>query len=126
MELKSNTRNESFKRDEVSFVIENDKTPSFDEMRERISDEMKKPEETIKVYNVKGNFGLKRFNVYAYVYDSEEDLKKAEQKSQKQIKAAKEEAKKAHEESKKAKAEAAKPAEAPAEVPAEPAEAPAN
>ena len=75
-----------------------------------ISEQTKKPEENIEVYNIKGNFGSNNFVIDARVYDSADDLKKAEQKTQKQRKADKEEAKKPAEE---------KPAEAPAEAPAE-------
>jgi ribosomal protein S24E len=85
-DIKINTRNELFKRNEIIFKLDTEKTPSFEEMRKIISEEVKKPEENINVYNIKGKFGLKQFNVYAYVYDSKEDLKKAEQKTQKQRK----------------------------------------
>ena len=95
MEMKLNTRNELFKRDEVSFRLDSEKNPSFEEMKKKVSEQVKKPEETINVYNIKGNFGLNQFNVDAYVYDSKEDLKKAEQKTQKQRKKELEDAKKA-------------------------------
>jgi len=116
MEIKSNIRNELFKRNEIIFSLNNEKTPSFEEMKKKISEQLKKPEENINVYNIKGHFGLKQFNISFYIYDSKEDLKKAEQKTQKQRNSAKEEAKKAHEEAKKPKKALS---EAPAETPLE-------
>ena len=101
MEIKSNIRNELFKRDETIFLLDAEKTPSFKEMRKKISEQVKKPEENINIYNIKGNFGLKQFNINTYVYDSKEDLEKAEQKTQKQRKAESEEAKKSSEETNK-------------------------
>jgi len=86
MKIETNTRNELFKRNEIIFKLDAEKTPSFEEMRKMISEEVKKPEENINVYNIKGKFGLKQFNVHVHVYDSKEDLKKAEQKTQKQRK----------------------------------------
>jgi ribosomal protein S24E len=136
MEFKSDTRNELFKRNEINAELESDKNLSFDEVRKMISEQTKKPEENIEVYNIKGNFGSNNFVVDARVYDSVEDLKKAEQKTQKQRKADAEDAKKAAEEKKTeepAEAEASseapaedkseqteeKPAEKPVEAPAE-------
>ena len=115
MEIKKDFRNELFKRKEVSFVIQSGKNPSFAEMKTKISEHFKKPEEAIDVFNVNGKFGRDTFLVKAYVYDSKEDFEKAIQKSRKQRKAekkAEEEKKKAEAESKKAEEEAAKAASA--------------
>jgi len=98
MEIKANIRNELFKRNEIVFKLNAEKTPSFEEMRKMISEQVKKPEENIDAYNIKGNFGLKQFNINAYVYDSKEDLKKAEQKTQKQRKGESDKTKKTTEE----------------------------
>jgi len=122
METKTNTRNELFKRNEMSFELESEKNPIFDEMRKQISEETKKPEENINVYNIKGNFGSNQFKINAYVYDSKGDLEKAEQKTQKQRKAEVEDAKKVAED--KSKAEEASVEEKPVEEKKE--EAPAE
>ena len=120
METKTDTRNELFKRNEMSFELESEKNPSFDEMKKQVSEETKKSEEQINVYNIKGNFGSQQFKVDAYVYDSKEDLESAEQKTQKQRKAEVEDAKKSAEEAKKpVEEETAKPAEEVKEAPAE-------
>lgn len=113
MEIKINTRNELFKRNEIGFRLNNEKTPSFEEMKKKIAEQVKKPEENIDVYSIKGHFGLKQFNINAYVYDSKEDLKKAEQKTQKQRKGESEKTKKTKAE------ETAKTEETPAKAPIE-------
>lgn len=117
MEIKKDIRNELFKRSEISFKTDSEKNPGFEEMRKKISEQLKKPEENIDVYNIKGNFGLKQFSIDAYVYDSKEDLKKAEQKTQKQRKTDLDKTKKADEET--SKEEKTKTEETFAEVPAE-------
>lgn len=105
MELKKNIKNSLLKRQEISFLVENDKNPGFSEMKKKISDELKKPEENIEVYGVSGKFGRNTFLVKAYVYDSRKDLDaiKILNKTKKQRKTEAEEAKKADEEAKKPK-----------------------
>ena len=113
METSKNIKNDLLKRNEISFILEADKNPSFDEMRKKISEDFKKKEETIDVYGVRGSFGSNKFKVQANIYNTKEDLDKAVQLTQKQrgeIKKASEDAKKADDEAKKAKAEE-KPAE---------------
>jgi len=121
MDIKSDIRNELFKRNEIEAEIEAEKNPSFDEVRKMISESTKKPEEAIDAYGVKGSFGINKFTINAYVYDSKEDLEKAKQLTQKQRKAEVEEAAKAAEEAAKP-AEEAPAEEAPAEEAAKPAE----
>lgn len=109
METIKNIKNDLLKRQEISFILESDKNPSFDDMRKKISEDFKKKEEVIDVYGVKGSFGSDKFKVQANIYNTKEDLDKAIQLTQKQrgeIKKASEDAKKAEDESKKAKAEA--------------------
>jgi ribosomal protein S24E len=110
METKKQIRNDMFRRQEVSFVLEAEKNPNFDECRKLISEKFSKPEENIDVYGVRGSFGSKSFVIKAYVYDSKEDLQKAVQKTGKQREAEK----KAEEERKKAEEEAKKAEETPA------------
>jgi ribosomal protein S24E len=101
MEEQSNTRNELFKRNELKFVFEGEKNPGFDESRKLVSKSIKKPEEFLDVFRIKGSFGTNKFLIEAHAYDSVEALKKAEQKTQKQRALDKESAKKTYEESKK-------------------------
>lgn len=86
MEIKKDIKNELFKRKELSIILESEKNPNFDDIRKKISEKFSKPEENIDVYNINGKFGRKTFLIKAYVYDSVQDLKKAEQKTQKQRK----------------------------------------
>jgi len=108
MELKKDIKNTLMKRHEVSFIVEAEKNPSFSEMKQKISSEMKKPEENIDVYGIQGKFGRGTFLIKAYVYDSKEDYDaiKILSKTKKMRTTEKEEAKKAIEEAKKAKEEA--------------------
>jgi len=69
-------RNDLLKRQEVSIILEAEKNPGFEEMKKKISEEFKKPEEVVDVYNIKGSFGSKEFKIDAYIYDSKEDLEK--------------------------------------------------
>ena len=94
MRVLSEFRNELFKRNEVSYNLDSEKNPSFDEVRKKISEKEKKPEENIDVDNIKGSFGSHTFKIKAYIYDSKELKDKAVQKTQKQRKAEAEEAKK--------------------------------
>jgi ribosomal protein S24E len=113
MEQTKNIKNALMKRHEVSYIVEESKNPNFPEMKQKISAEMKKPEENIDVYSIQGKFGRETFLVKAYVYDSKEDFDaiKVLCKTKKVRKTEKEEAKKALEEAKKAKEEAEKPKE---------------
>jgi len=100
MEIKLNTRNDLFNRNEINAEIKTEKNPSFDGVKKMLSEEIGKPEENINVYNITGRFGLKKFDIDAYVYDSKKDLEKARQITNKQRKQEKEDSKKAYEEAK--------------------------
>jgi ribosomal protein S24E len=109
MQQTKNIKNTLMKRQEVSYIVEASKNPSFAEMKTKVSEETKKPEEVIDVSEIQGKFGRGTFLVKAYVYDSIEGLNKAVamRKTQKTRVAEK----KAEEESKKAEVEAKKKAE---------------
>jgi ribosomal protein S24E len=121
MKIKSEIKNELFNRQEFVLEVESEINPGFEEMRKKISEKLKKPEEVIEVYNIKGSFGSKTFEIYAHVYDSNEDLEKSVQKTKKQ----RDEEKKVADEAYKATKEliSAGPA---VEVPTEEAPAPAE
>lgn len=107
MEIKENKRNNLFKRQEIEGFVESEKNPGFDAMRKVLSEETKKPEENIDVYNIKSSFGSKTFLVKAFVYDTKDLREKAIVTTRKQrkemAKQAAEEAKAKAEEEKKAK-----------------------
>jgi ribosomal protein S24E len=105
-----------------SLLFEGKATPSNAEVAKAIAAELKADEKTVLVKHIYTGFGKNEAEFEAYVYNSEEDLKKYEPVT----KAMKEAAKKS-EEAAKAEAEAPKeekPAEAPAEQKKE--EAPAE
>jgi len=91
MDIIKNIQNHALKRQELLFKIESEKSPSFSEMKQKISEKFSKPEENIDVYGVKGSFGKKIFEVRANVYDSKKALENAIEmkKTQKQKKAEK-------------------------------------
>ncbi len=84
MQIIENTRNELLKRDEINALVESEQNPNFEEMRKKLSEQIKKPEENINVYSIKGSFGSKEFKIKAYVYDSKDDLEKNKIKTKKQ------------------------------------------
>jgi len=98
MEIKTNTRNELFSRNEIQGTVEAGKNPSYDEVKNMIAEKTAKNEENIEVLGIKGSFGSNKFEINAYVYDSKEDLEKAVQKTQKQKKTEAEDMKKANKE----------------------------
>lgn len=117
METKKNIRNALIKRQELIFEIESEKNPTFEDMKKKVSEEFLKPEENIEVYNIKGSFGKRIFEIKANIYDSKEDLRKmlALKKTQKQRKTEEEEKKKAEEEAKKAQESVTETSEGKAE-----------
>lgn len=109
MEIKQNMRNDLFKRQELVFELEANKNPSFEDVRIKISEDLKKPEGNVDVLSVHGKFGKNVFIIKANVYDSQDDKEKSVsmRKTQKQRKAerkAAEEAKKKAEEEAKSEA----------------------
>jgi len=125
MQIINNIRNDLLKRNEITYLVESEKNPSFDEMKKQVSEQVGKPEENIDVYNIKGSFGSKGFKINSNVYDSKEDLEKSKMKTKKQRdaeKKASEDAAKATEEEKPVDAGALaedKPEQVAQEAPAE-------
>ncbi len=107
MEIKIDSRNELFKRNEIEAVLNSNSNPSFDEVRKLLSERFKKPEENIDVRNILNNFGSHNFMIFANIYDTKENKQACEQKTRKQ--------KIAEKEAKKQKTETKKPAEKPIE-----------
>lgn len=66
--------NKLMKRREISFKIESEKNPNFEDMKKLIVDEFKAEENLIDVYNILGNFGSNSFTISADIYKSKEDL----------------------------------------------------
>ena len=92
MEITSDQRNELFKRQELILKTESETTPNFTDIKNKLAEEIKKPDENIDVYGIKSGFGNKTFSIHADIYDSVEDLNKIK-KLQSTNKQRKEEAK---------------------------------
>ena len=104
------TRNELLKRAEVSFTLESEKNPTYDEMKKIISEKFSKPEEQIHILHVLGHFGKRNFLVQAHVYDEMKNFESVK-KLEKTRKQKKEETKQIADENKKAEEEKKKVAE---------------
>ena len=76
MDVVKNIRNELFRRNELVLKLDSEKNPGFDEAKKKLSEELKKNEDNIDVYRIKGNFGRNSFVISANVYDSKKDLDK--------------------------------------------------
>ena len=70
----SQKRNPSFEREEIIIEVENNVTPSYDEIKKIIG----KNEDLIVVKKVSANFGRYKFMAEAVVYDSVEVKNKIE------------------------------------------------
>lgn len=80
MNILTDRKNDLLKRREVVVEITVNKTPSFLEMQQQLSEKLKATSEVIAVKSIKGEFGNSGFNVEAFVYNSEADKKKFEPK----------------------------------------------
>jgi ribosomal protein S24E len=86
MENLKKIKNNLMEREEIEFTIENDLTPSKEEIIKSLSEKLKKPEENIIVESIRGKFGSNTFSVSVLVYDSVESRKKYEVISKKEKK----------------------------------------
>jgi len=74
------TKNSLLKRRELKLVVEAPSNPGFLKASEIIAHHTKAPTETIVVKNVKGKFGRNTFLIDAFIYNSQTDKDKVEQK----------------------------------------------
>lgn len=97
-------------RKEISghIMFEGKSTPSNENVRKAIASELKADEKLVIVKHIYTSFGSSEASIEAYVYNTEEDLKRIEPKQKKK------------EEKKPAEGAAEAPAEKPAEKPGEP------
>ncbi len=111
--------NPLFNRKEIKIEIESDVTPSYTEVKKLIAEEFKTDADRIKINKIEGRFGIKKFTIFANIYNSKEDKDNFEIKTKKQRetekKAAEEETKKLAEEKKKIEEEKVVETEAPTE-----------
>ncbi|MEX0933023.1 MAG: hypothetical protein WDZ77_02925 [Candidatus Pacearchaeota archaeon] len=81
--IKNERENPLFKRREITFQIEEAKTPSRLEVVNLASEKFSCPKESIKIKNIGGKFGSNVFDVDLYIYNSEEEKNLIEMKKKK-------------------------------------------
>ncbi|MGC8649095.1 MAG: 30S ribosomal protein S24e [Candidatus Micrarchaeia archaeon] len=82
MELKAikDENNNIIKRREIElYVLQDDKTPSKDELKKEVCKKFNLNPETTVIINVNQQFGMKRSKVYVHSYQDKETLNKFEQ-----------------------------------------------
>jgi ribosomal protein S24E len=77
--------NHLFKRKEVKLKIKTQVTPSHDEARKIVAQKFSKSEQNIRIKNILGKFGSKKFIITANIYESEKDKLDTEGKSKKDV-----------------------------------------
>ncbi len=77
-QIRKNLRNELLKRKEIEIVIERVSNPGFENSKRLIVEKFKAPAENIVIKNVKSEFGRREFVIDAFIYDSQDILKKIE------------------------------------------------
>ena len=88
MEIKKQEKNVLFSRQEVSLLLDEGKTPSYAELKVGIAKKLKSDEGLVVVKRVNGQFGKTEVLVDAFVYDSQDALKKFEKEKKKAAEAA--------------------------------------
>ncbi|PIN90689.1 hypothetical protein COU57_02785 [Candidatus Pacearchaeota archaeon CG10_big_fil_rev_8_21_14_0_10_32_14] len=78
MKIIQEKENLLFKRKEIKYLVEGEKTPSRDEAAKIISDNFKSNLENIKIEGIKGKFGRKTFLIDAKIYSSLQDKENIE------------------------------------------------
>ena len=80
MKVENDFRNMLLKRRELKFIVDSNSNPGFKQVVEIISKEFNVSEENIAAKGIKGSFGMNKFLVEAFIYDSKEDKDKIEPK----------------------------------------------
>ncbi|MFH1325304.1 MAG: hypothetical protein ABIH49_00850 [archaeon] len=75
--------NKLFNRKEISLEIETKITPKTEEIKKLISDKFSLPAGNVEMKKINGKFGSNNFIINAFVYNSEEDKNKIENKNKK-------------------------------------------
>lgn len=98
-------QNKLFDREEITFTLSKEVTPTKQEITKMVSEKFNKPEENIIVEHIYGKFGSNVFEVSVIIYDNLESRMKYEIISKKEKKKRADAEKKRLEEEKKAKEE---------------------
>jgi len=91
MEIIEDKENFLLNRREIKIVVEAEKTPSFEEALNIVSENFKAEKDLIVVNEVKGKFGRNTFLISSFIYKSKEDKEKYEREKKKEKEEAKEE-----------------------------------
>lgn len=76
----SEKENALFRRKEVLLEVENNSTPNVSDAEKFVSEKFSTTPEKVKVKKIHSKFGSNKFDVLAFVYDSEEDKNRIEPK----------------------------------------------
>lgn len=98
MKILEDKSNDLLKRREVKIIVEESSNPSMDKARKIVAEEFKAAEEGILIKKIKGKFGRKTFLIVANIYKSNEDKKKIEPQTKKELEEEKKENKEEKEE----------------------------
>ena len=80
MEIKKQFKNSLLGREEIEFLIKENVAPSKEDLKKKLAEKFKKPENSIVIKTIYGNFGKREFLVNVFIYDSEEQKNKIEPK----------------------------------------------
>lgn len=114
MKILEEKQNPLFARRELKISIDEQITPSKDNLRKAIAEKFSVDENLIRVVEINGKFGSQEFVALVDIYESIEEFKRIVKKTKQEIEAekkAEEERLKAEEEAKKAEAEASEGAQ---------------
>jgi ribosomal protein S24E len=80
MEILEDKQNIFLNRREVKIVVEAEKTPTYEDAINILSEQFRADKNLIVVKHVKGRFGRDTFLITAFIYKSEEDKERYEPK----------------------------------------------
>jgi len=83
MEIKRDFKNDLLGRREIIVVVEAEKNPGIEAVKEMISSELKADKELIVVKKLEGHYGKSVFDVEAFIYNSKEEKESVEPKPKK-------------------------------------------
>jgi ribosomal protein S24E len=80
LKILATKENPLLRRKEISATISAMKSPSNEEIKEKLAEQSKADKELIVVKNIKGSFGSDNFSIRAFVYQTKKDMDETEQK----------------------------------------------
>ena len=80
MEILQDKDNFLFNRKEIKLIVEAEKSPSFEEASDILSENFKSDKDTIVIKGVRGKFGRNTFLISGFIYKTKDDKDKFEPK----------------------------------------------